>query len=167
MKHKVMWVLLLCVVGYVVIGQFTNVRPEAVELNQVTPSFMLQTLEQEQWTEAQLSDNGTILNFWASYCAPCVKEMPLLQTAYEQGVDIWGVNTGESVFRIDAFLKNMSTTFPILRDADKVATTKFEVMALPTTYFIDGNGVVRKKVTGELTEQQLREGILLIQKGAM
>lgn len=159
MKRLIVLVLLLAC-GYVVYNAMHTELPETVVLGERAPSFALQTMTNTKLSNLTIPKEGVVLNFWASYCPPCVKEMPLLQ---QQDVPVWGVNAGESVGIVQHFVSKQGITFPILLDRQQLAIASFEVMTLPTTYFIDGDGIVQKRVVGELTKDSLQQGLQSIQ----
>jgi cytochrome c biogenesis protein CcmG, thiol:disulfide interchange protein DsbE len=137
---------------------FTTPQPA---VNHPAPDFTLTTLDGEQFT---LSAQGTpiVLNFWATWCAPCRNEMPALQTASErfQGrVQIIGVDQGESAADVQRFVEEMGVTFPIPMDGDSTVGRLYNIQGMPTTFFIDRNGVIRHLWIGEMNSITLAEGI--------
>lgn len=93
-----------------------------------------------------------VLNFWASWCRPCVSEMPALQHAWEilkpDNVQIVGIAVGEQAGDIQLFLQNQKIGFPLLADTDSSVTGKWRVPGLPTTFIIDKRGLVVTRVIG-------------------
>lgn len=106
---------------------------------------------------AEFRGKVVLVNFWASWCAPCREEMPALEElkrAYgERGFEIVAVNLAESPQRIrrflDAFLPD-GVPFVVLHDRNSMAYKKWGVRALPASFFIDRNGLERWKHFGEL-----------------
>ncbi|SFL84201.1 Peroxiredoxin [Gracilibacillus orientalis] len=114
----------------------------------------------------QLSDlegKGVMLNFWATYCEPCEREMPYMEKLYpkyqEQGVEIVAVSVDATELVIDKFVDHYDLSFPVLHDKDSQVLDAYGIRPLPTTYFIDENGVVVERVLGELSLERL-EGYL-------
>ena len=93
-----------------------------------------------------------VINFWATWCPPCVAEMPSLQTLHDRNnsVVVLGVNYHESVQKINDFATKQRISFPMLRDAWHDASTDWQVQILPNTFIVDKKGIVRWKVTGDL-----------------
>jgi len=93
-----------------------------------------------------------MLNFWATWCTPCRKEMPSMEKLYEKyrdkGLVILSVAAGEKVKDVVEFVKKFHITFPALVDTDLKVTDDYNVWALPTTYFINREGKVIGKVYG-------------------
>ncbi|MCI0710413.1 MAG: TlpA family protein disulfide reductase [Chloroflexi bacterium] len=113
-------------------------------------------------------DRPVILNFWATWCVPCVVEMPHLQQVYDdfrgEGLVVVGINAGqEDVRDAAAFVINQKITFPIVIDKNRIIEQLYEVRGvLPTTVFIDEQGNIQKIVYGILTEDNLSEGLSII-----
>jgi len=121
-----------------------------------------------QWIEAhdfsgQLMDAKTVnlkdyrgrfilLNFWATWCSPCLKEMPDLEEAYlEMGQEklvVLAVGMGESVEKIKAFFNKYGFTFPLLADKKMEITKLYGVRNIPVTYLIDPDGIVLGRALG-------------------
>src|SRR5258708_5256357 len=82
-----------------------------------------------------------VLNFWATWCAPCRLETPLLQKTYARlqtgGLVILGIDQAEDIAPVNSFVKEFNLTYPILLDTDLSATQAYGVIGLPTTFFID------------------------------
>ena len=93
-----------------------------------------------------------LLNFWATWCSPCLKEMPDLENAYnEMGQEklvVLAVGMGESVEKIKAFFNKYSFTFPLLADNRMKITKLYGVRNIPVTYLIDPDGVVLGRALG-------------------
>jgi thiol-disulfide isomerase/thioredoxin len=96
-----------------------------------------------------------IVNFWASWCAPCREEMPALQMLHETGFRVVGVNVGESPAQAASFASAHNLTFPILLDPDYYWLRVFRVRTLPTTFFIAADGALREVVSGGMSAHEL------------
>jgi cytochrome c biogenesis protein CcmG, thiol:disulfide interchange protein DsbE len=120
----------------------------------VAPDFELNSLSGEKIRMSQLAGKPVILNFWASWCPPCKSEMPAIQKMWEhyqaKGVVVLAINATyqDSTTAAADFVKNEGLSFPILLDSDGSTNHLYRVQALPTTYFIDKFGVIRKVVLG-------------------
>ncbi|MCM8854263.1 MAG: TlpA family protein disulfide reductase [Candidatus Thiodiazotropha sp.] len=93
-----------------------------------------------------------ILNFWATWCAPCIKEMPALERAaeilQEQEILVLTVNSGETRQEIEKFINKTPIKLPILLDGNSKVMDKWKVLALPTSYIVDVEGMVVARVVG-------------------
>lgn len=106
-----------------------------------------------------------VLNFWATWCGPCRAEMPALQAAHERYGDdllIVGVDEGEAEETVAAFLEEFGITFPILMDAEMAVGREYRILGMPTTFFIDSQGIIRRVHAGQLNSAILAEGIVEI-----
>lgn len=133
--------------------------PQNVALGTPAPALALPALDGGEVSLASLQGKPVLLNFWATWCPPCRKEMPLLESTYQRyraaGLQVLAVNLAENPVTVRAFRDRYGITFPILLDADGKATERYRIIPLPTTFFIAGDGRVLDKVEGELDPVQL------------
>lgn len=133
-----------------------------VEAGQVAPDFGLVDLTGEVRRLSDFRGQAVIINFWASWCAPCVIEMPELQSVYEErgeeGLVILAVNREEDEVVVDRFFnERMGLTFTALLDSTGSVAGTYGVFNMPTTYFVDGSGVVREVHRGPMTVGQIED----------
>ena len=120
----------------------------------LAPDFTLDTLDGKKVTLSELRGKIVIINLWATWCPPCRAEMPALENAYEQYKDseviILGLNVTnqDSEKDIPPFVKEFGLTFPILLDRDGSVSALYQLKALPTTYFVNREGIIRTVVIG-------------------
>ncbi len=92
------------------------------------------------------------MNFWATWCEPCLEEMPSLQRLAERHAGrplaVIGINLGEGEARIQGFVDRTGTAFPLLLDRDGDAKRAWRVNGVPTTFVIDARGKVRYTLVG-------------------
>ncbi len=128
---------------------------DKVRIGQPAPDFALARLEGV--SELKLSDyrgKGVLLLFWATWCEPCEREMPLMNEAYQagvQGVEVIAVNVGESRGSVAQFAVKHDLSFPIGLDPSGEAVDRFGVLGLPAAFLIDAEGRLVKRLDGELT----------------
>ncbi|WP_163582758.1 thiol-disulfide oxidoreductase ResA [Gracilibacillus saliphilus] len=169
-------VVLFGALVFAIVSNLTAEEEAAVDIREQAPDFQLDRVaNNEDGVESslQLSDlegKGVMLNFWATYCEPCEREMPYMEELYpkykEQGVEIVAVSVDATELVIDKFVDHYNLSFPILHDKDSQVLDAYGIRPLPTTYFIDENGVVVDRVLGELSLERL-EGYLqeIVPKG--
>ncbi|MFO7322052.1 MAG: TlpA disulfide reductase family protein [Chloroflexota bacterium] len=129
---------------------------------QPAPDFSAPTLEQ---TTTALSDyRGRIvfLNFWATWCGPCERELPAFQAFMERqpedGPVVLAVNIGETYDQVNAFLSEREISgFPVLLDPYYEIAERYGVSPIPVTFVIDEAGVIRFSKFGEITPDDMRD----------
>ncbi len=136
------------------------------------PNFSLAMLSPDTRKPALSLSNfkgkPVVLNFWASWCAPCKEELPLLESTWKQVqaqgkvVIFLGIDYQDSNNDAISFLQLYGITYPIVLDADGSVALKFSVTSLPQTIFINQNGTVMSRVPRELTAQILSSNLQLI-----
>ena len=104
-----------------------------------------------------------VLNFWATWCAPCRWEMPALEQLYneyrDRDVVLLSINVSESASEITAFAQEWGLTFPILRDTELEGAKTFGIRSLPTTFLIDRKGKVRMGKVGMIDVTSITQQI--------
>ncbi len=120
------------------------------------PDFTLAQLNGVPLTLSDFRGKPVLLNFWASWCPPCRRELPALQSAYAKYGDNIGfvaVDVKEDPGTAAAFVREMGLTFPVALDLDgQVSDMIYEVRGIPTTIFVDAQGVVVARHVGPLDE---------------
>jgi len=120
---------------------------------QPAPAFSLEDPEGKRYTLADFKGKVTVVNFWATWCPPCVKEMPSLQRAWEQlqqeDIQVIAINMGQDKEDIAYFLSKYPVKFPILLDSDVTVAESWGVKGLPTTYVLDASMRMVIEVIGE------------------
>ncbi|MBW8328077.1 MAG: TlpA family protein disulfide reductase [Thiobacillus sp.] len=103
-------------------------------------------------TLADYRGKVVLLNFWASWCPPCLREMPSMERLRVKmagrPLAIVALDSAETADEVNAFLSRMKLGFPILLDPDGSNTKRWKVFALPTTFLLDAEGRVRYVLTG-------------------
>jgi peroxiredoxin len=171
-KNKVTQLLILIailVIGGLTIGtSFMHKEAKPAKVGNPAPAFALQQLEGSTEKFTAYKGKAIVLNFWGSFCQPCVREMPLLaHTAAESAnanIQFIGVNLGESKLVVANFIRQTSVAYPIFLDTDLKVAERYGVISYPTTFFVDAKGVIREKVVGELDEKTLQAGLAKISK---
>ena len=124
------------------------------EVGYLAPGFTLEMMNRGK--AVNLSDykgKVVLLNFWASWCFPCRKEMPSMEELYQifkdKDFEILAVNMDKfSQEKVISFVSNYGLTFPILLDKELKTALIYEVRHIPTSYIIDKNGVISDKIIG-------------------
>jgi thiol-disulfide isomerase/thioredoxin len=111
-----------------------------------------------------LQGKRVVLNFWATWCLPCVEEMPELQHAADADSDlvVLAINRNELPEAIARFVPKVNVTFPLVADLGGRIGDRYEVTSLPTTYFINSDGTVSARHIGALTSTTLGERLKVL-----
>lgn len=128
-----------------------------VSVGSKAPEFNLATLDDKVVALSDFRGKGVLLNFWASWCGPCEREMPRMNEAYAEGienVEILAVNLMENRIRVNNFKEEYKLDFPILLDPYNDIGKKYNVVDIPATFLINEHGVVIEKVVGELRSKE-------------
>lgn len=133
-----------------------------VQEGKAAPDFKLGSLNGETVSLSDYRGKKVILNFWATWCPPCKAEMPHMQNFYEknanEGIEIVAVNltnidNGQEA--IESFVADYGLTFPILLDKEGMIGPQYQAFTIPTSYIIDSNGIITKKVVGPMNEDTM------------
>ncbi len=118
------------------------------------PDFQLPDINGFNYRLSDFAGRVVVLNFWASWCTPCKVEMPAFQSAAgEYSIDeviFLGINVTnqDELVNVLAFLEKNGITFPVLLDQAGSTSNLYQVFSMPTTYFIDKEGTIRKVIIG-------------------
>ena len=142
-------------------------RP-ADEETRSLPTFELPLLDGGTLSSSDLDGSPVVLNFFASWCRPCIEEAPALQKTYEtyreRGVRFVGVNVQDTEERARAFVKKHGVTYPVVKDYDLVLGGPLGIrVGLPQTFFVAPDG----KLTGSARGEAQRGGGPLASLGAI
>jgi cytochrome c biogenesis protein CcmG/thiol:disulfide interchange protein DsbE len=126
---------------------------------QQAPEIDLRSIEGERVTLSALRGRPVLINFWATWCPPCREEFPLMVQAYadhaEDGLEILGILHDDAAEGAGAFAADQGANWPVLLDPDDAAWDAYRGVAMPTSFFVDGEGVVRAFSLGAFTETGL------------
>ena len=129
------------------------------------PDFTLKSRSGENIKLSELRGEVVMINFWASWCAPCRQEMPLLEELYKKysdlGFTLLAVNVEEDSSKADILLKDIPVTFPVLYDNTNKVTKLYKVVAMPSTIIVDRDGNMRYLHRGYLPgyEEEYRKQV--------
>jgi cytochrome c biogenesis protein CcmG/thiol:disulfide interchange protein DsbE len=135
-------------------------------LGEEAPQIDLVTLDGERMTLSELQGRPVLINFWATWCIPCREEFPLMVAMYEEhtdaGLEILGVVHDDSEDGARRFATDLGATWPMPFDADDVAWNDYLGVAMPTSFFVDADGVIRAFSLGGFTETGLEAQLATI-----
>lgn len=120
--------------------------------NQISPDFSLPDLRGKTHTMPDYNGKVVLVNFWASWCPPCIYEMPELQRLKKRFADrpfeILAINVGEKKYKVRKFSKVIKLELPVLLDTASETFDDWGVKTLPTSFLIDSRGQIRYQVRG-------------------
>jgi len=125
------------------------------------PQFALNTLDGKPVKLADLKGKPVLVNFWASWCPPCLEETPALIQAYKElkaenpNIEFVGIGTNDEKANLVKFAENNKVPYLVVDDADGKVSDAFAVRGMPTTFFIDSAGIVRNVVNGEIKKDKV------------
>jgi thiol-disulfide isomerase/thioredoxin len=143
-------------------------RSVGLQEGNIAPDFEFSDFDGKRMKLSDLRGRPVLVNFWASWCIPCRAEMPdieaALQTYAPQKFAAVGVNNGEKYKVAQQFLDKVGARFTAFAyDSDAAVARRYAVQGMPTSYFIDGQGVITLVVLGPLTPPVMENGV----KGAI
>lgn len=145
---------------------FARLRIQKFEEPVVAPDFTLNDLKGNQVTLKDHRGRIVFLNFWATWCPPCRREMPSMERLYKQLKDrdftMLAVDMQESEKLVKAFISEFSLSFPALLDLNGDISSLYGIRGLPTTYIIDREGMIIGKAVGPI-DWSSQESIQLFQ----
>lgn len=155
-RRKAFQFMLLFIMAAAVIYAVTQSRsaPEGgAAIGDRAPAFELDGMDGTGIALSDFEGKGVVLNFWASWCNPCVNELPLLNEAYKlAGIDMIAINVGEDEETARRFAKRYDLAFPIAMDRELGVKKQYRAVGLPLTIAIDAEGRILERHEGELTD---------------
>ena len=140
-------VLLAAALVWVVSG---TLQDRVINAGDTAPEFKIVGDDGKTYTRANFGGKVLVLNFWASWCAPCVQEAPSLEAfgreLRDQGVVVLGVSIDTNEKRYQQFVQRFHISFPTARDPEADVSTSYGTFQIPETYVIDRTGKVREKI---------------------
>ncbi|MGA9288697.1 MAG: TlpA disulfide reductase family protein [Anaerobacillus sp.] len=145
----------------------TASKPLEVGLKEgnIAPDFTLYSLKGEEVSLSDYKGQIVFVNFWATWCPPCKAEMPHMEEFYEKSADEYdakilavNITSDEASSRVvEEFVKEHRITFPVLLDTDGKQTENFAAITIPTTYLVDRNGIIMKRIVGPMSMERMIE----------
>jgi cytochrome c biogenesis protein CcmG, thiol:disulfide interchange protein DsbE len=149
--------LLLTVLGVSVAGRG---RLPGAQVGASAPAFALSDLNGRPVLLSDLRGRPVIVNFWASWCGPCVREFPLLRQAMSDraadGLAVVGIVFHDRSENARDFMSQMGARWPAAMDPSDEVAQRYGIIGPPESFFVDGNGIVVGHQIGELTARDLR-----------
>ena len=135
-----------------------------IKKEQFAPEFTFTNLQGEEVSLSDYRGKKVVLNFWTTWCSPCKSEMPHMQKYYEkygeaENVEILGINltfSSDSKDNVEKFVASYKLDFPVLLANDEAIADDYQIMTIPSTFFIDEEGKVQRKIVGPVDVDSLK-----------
>jgi len=147
-------------------------EPTAPRVGATAPDFKLRDLGAQIHSVSDLHGRPVVINFWATWCEPCRTELPTIQAAYTKvrasaagpgpGLEVLGVAVESDPAIVISFQKEFSLAYPLLPDEAGQVKNLYRVGPIPTSFFIDRQGIIRAIQIGILADSDLTEKLKLI-----
>lgn len=125
--------------------------------------FKLKDLNGKEVSLSNYKGKKVFLNFWATWCPPCKAEMPEMEKLYQETKDsdlvILAVNLDEDKDTVQKFINSNKYNFPVLLDTGNIVASQYEVVSIPTSFFIDKEGNIVDKHIGAMTIEDMKNYI--------
>lgn len=129
------------------LGLTSTPGAHALEVGATPPPIDLPDLDGSPVELEELAGKVVLIDFWASWCGPCKKEMPMLQALHERhatrGLVVIGINIDRNEKKLESFLKHTPVTFRIVHDRRAEIASRYELSTMPSTFFVGRNGKLR------------------------
>lgn len=133
-------------------GQLSPFEIDKLEKTKA-PDFTLKNLNGKDVSLSSLKGRVVLLNFFATWCPPCIIEMPSFNRLYNEmksrGLEVVAVSTDRSIGDVKDYANKKGLNFQILFDGGRAVTRLYKVFSMPTTFLIDRNGIILEKFFGE------------------
>ncbi|MFC2005487.1 redoxin domain-containing protein [Chloroflexota bacterium] len=133
-------------------GVYDGSGSSVARVGEPAPDFQLQNLDGQTIYLSNFQGKPVLINFWTTWCPPCRNEMPYMQQIHEEwsgkGLVLLAIDIGERSSTVEEFMQSYNLSLPVLLDTERVVTKKYGINAIPVTFFIDKDGIIREKIVG-------------------
>ena len=158
-KNSIVKIFLMIALFFLLIH--TSYSTANIGENEKALDFSLKDLKGKNYKLSDFKGKVILLNFWATWCPPCRYEMPLLDKLYKEykkmGFEVVAVSLDSNPNNVTEYLKNNSVSFTILSDKEGKVGYTYQIVAIPTSFLIDRNFVIRKIYLGILPERDFKK----------
>jgi cytochrome c biogenesis protein CcmG/thiol:disulfide interchange protein DsbE len=154
-KSKAIILVIIFVVGIAIAVLMVEHQysPEIITIGSVAPDIELIDSNQNTLKLSELKGSVVLINFWATWCEPCIEELPSIETLFRHFSNNPRFQVITILFKDDRqkalwYMKENGYTFPVYLNPDGSAAKKFKITGVPETFIIDKQGVLRDKMIG-------------------
>ncbi len=137
---------------------------QSLQPGEPAPDFQFQNPEGQATSLSDLRGKAVLVNFWATWCGPCAYEMPYIQQIYDEWsgkeLVLLAINLGESSDKVTSFVESYSISFPVLLDTNQDAARCYNILYIPSTFFIDRDGIIQDIEVGAFESKEEIESSL-------
>lgn len=153
-KVQIIILILIVILGGYAIATAVSGSNGKPEVGDNAPAFNLLGIDGNVHHSDQYKGKSLVINFWGTWCEPCIREMPALQAQAEKWKDkdvvVLGINVGEDQMAVENFVKQLKINFTVLLDPNKQAVQNYGISPLPSTLFVSADGKIRNIHIGQL-----------------
>ena len=157
--------LLVLVMGLSITSCSSLAQPEGSgrppQVGELAPDFALPNLEGQSISLSNFRGRGVLINFWASWCGPCIYEMPFIQEVDEEwsgkGLQVLAINMRESRSQVLEFIESNSFSFLVLLDEGGKVAERYYIRGIPSNIFIDKEGIIQAMKIGAFPSKEAVE----------
>lgn len=174
--RKSTWILCGAVIVFVLISLYVtknySIKTDAAasaaetaiaEAKEPAIDFTLKDLKGNEVSLSGLKGKNVYINFWATWCKWCDKEMPALEKVYQdykdKGLVVLSVDVGEDQAEVEKYIEEKQYHFPVVLDSDKNVTYAYGIKSIPVSILVNASGEVAFKRVGHMTEEEMRAAI--------
>ncbi|MBI1926247.1 TlpA family protein disulfide reductase [Candidatus Poribacteria bacterium] len=159
-KHVIIFRLIGVILISIFFIQCSQNASNPPKIGDRAPNFSLKSLTGERVTLKDLTRKGTVLvNFWATWCAPCKAEVPLLNQIRDDGLTVVGISVEERKDMVASFCKRNSVKYSVLLDPDGKVAKQYGLISVPTTFLVNQGGVVLFQHSQMIDKQMVTDAL--------
>ena len=161
----ILFLIFVISIFYISLNRDTSYNTSSL-INKELPEFEISFFDKKKFYKKNdlKKNNYTLINFWASWCAPCRTEHPILmKLSQENNLKIFGVNFKDKKIHADQFLKELGNPYDFLgKDANGKQSVRFGIYGIPESILINKNLLIMKKFVGPLSYDDLSQIVEMI-----
>jgi thiol-disulfide isomerase/thioredoxin len=142
-------------------GSVPSGNPSCSAEGPANMNLTLKDANNQEFELSSLKGKVVLVNFWASWCAPCLKEIPefieVREQYHEKGFEIVGISTDDTPEQLREFAASYRTNYPLVQVSDEAEEAYGPVFGLPTSILVGRDGSICKRVFGPLSKEQLEQ----------
>nr|WP_240353623.1 redoxin domain-containing protein [Cohnella algarum] len=153
----------ILVIGGIAISQSFVSSDKSLRKGGRPPEFSLLGVDGKVYRLSDYKGKALVINFWGTFCPPCVIEMPEFQRQYEKwkskSFEILAINLSEDKITVNNFKQRYNLTFPLLYDQNRKIEREYQIRSYPTTFFVNPDGTIMDIFVGGMTEKDIDDRI--------